>query len=293
MFIFEKAQHAHTQSLRKFLIPNEYRCIGLISHIVEHNEITIPSNENSQIQDFYILVHSHKNFSAAVVAVFILLKNGILYHCVDRDFDWHNCPRPCLEWLKKAPIYCIIGSKKPSLYIESLKPQQTKCSVDYFLMVHVQKEPILTIKKQEQAYFLTKITQTHIKDIYPLQEGYEREEVIPPGGTFNKKACLALLQKNTEVQHIFAIYYNSTAIAKAGTNALGYNWNQLGGVFTAPEHRGKGLAKLLVQHLVDMNAQAKKNTALFVKTTNQAALHAYEAVGFIPKEDFSIIYLNK
>lgn len=290
MLIFEKPQKVHIQSIQKFLIPNEYRCIGLVSHLIEHNEITIPTNEKSQIQDFYILVHSEKSILPIVVAVFILLKNGILYHCVDRDFDWQNCPLPCLEWLKKAPIYCIIGSKEPSIYIESFKQKKTKRSVEYFLMVHAQKEPMHTIQKIEEPYNLTKITQKHIKDIYPLQKGYEKEEVMPPGEAFNKKACLALLQKNIENQHIFAIYLNGTAVAKAGTNALGYNWNQLGGVFTAPEHRGKGLAKHLVRHLIDMGKQTNKGTALFVKTTNQAALHAYKTVGFIQKENFSIIY---
>ena len=69
-------------------------------------------------------------------------------------------------------------------------------------------------------------------------------------------------------------------IAKAGTNAQGFHWFQIGGVYTLPAYRNKGLAAAAVAHLINTHGAEAHGFALFVKTANTAALRVYEKLGF-------------
>ena len=69
-------------------------------------------------------------------------------------------------------------------------------------------------------------------------------------------------------------------VAKAGSNAQGFHWFQIGGVYTLPAYRNKGLAAAAVAHLINTHSAESHGFALFVKTANTAALRVYEKLGF-------------
>jgi predicted GNAT family acetyltransferase len=123
-----------------------------------------------------------------------------------------------------------------------------------------------------------------------LQEGYEREEVMPPGDPFNRNTCLAGLTRNLGSQIIFFVRAGHEILAKAGTNARGFRWDQLGGVYTQPEWRGKGVATALVAHISRMRMAEGRKIALFVKTRNEPAICAYRKAGFRADVAFRISY---
>jgi len=60
----------------------------------------------------------------------------------------------------------------------------------------------------------------------------------------------------------------------------GFHWFQIGGVYTLPAYRNKGLAAAAVAHLINTHSAEAHGFALFVKTANTAALRVYEKLGF-------------
>jgi predicted GNAT family acetyltransferase len=78
--------------------------------------------------------------------------------------------------------------------------------------------------------------------------------------------------------------------SKAGINAEGRCWVQLGGVYTIPACRSKGWACKAVLSVVEYTEQRGKQCALFVREENCAAYHLYRTAGFIPVNSYIIAY---
>lgn len=126
--------------------------------------------------------------------------------------------------------------------------------------------------------------------LFPLQEGYEKEEVLFVPGDFQPLASRLHLGKLLRTQEIVALWENGKPVAKAGTNALTPTWGQVGGVYTRPEHRGRGLQKRLMTFLIHRLALEGRGACLFVKKTNQVAVGLYRSLGFAQGGEFLITY---
>lgn len=121
--------------------------------------------------------------------------------------------------------------------------------------------------------------------LFPLQEAYEREEVLTPIHEFNPAACRAALARSLELQLVFVAEEIPArgprrAVAKAQTNARGFRVDQVGGVFTLPERRGRGAAAALMAVLLAEIGRAGRGASLFVKPGNAPALALYRGLGF-------------
>jgi predicted GNAT family acetyltransferase len=126
--------------------------------------------------------------------------------------------------------------------------------------------------------------------IYPLQEAYEREEVVPPGYPFNPGACRNGLERMLQDQVVFTAWWNGLPVAKANTNAFAYRQAQIGGVYVRPEFRGRGIAKLLVNELVHGLVDQRWQVRLFVKKNNLPAIAVYRHLGFTIQNEYGIFY---
>ena len=129
-----------------------------------------------------------------------------------------------------------------------------------------------------------------IREIYPLQKAYEIEEVLLEPDRFNPLICMGHLRDALKKQLIYGTRINGRLIAKAGTNALGVNWVQLGGIFTAPGYRGRGIARRLLSQLLSSIDGRGLGATLFVKPQNIPAVSLYKRVGFTEAGPFSIAY---
>jgi len=121
--------------------------------------------------------------------------------------------------------------------------------------------------------------------LYPLQEAYEREEVLTPIHELNPAACRAALARSLEQQLVYVAEEpdgrgGSRIVAKAGTNARGFRVDQVGGVYTLPERRGRGAARALMAALLGEAGASGRDVALFVKSRNAPALGLYRGLGF-------------
>lgn len=123
-----------------------------------------------------------------------------------------------------------------------------------------------------------------------LQERYEKEEVIPDCMTFNEDACRLRLLSALRTQSVLALERNGQLVSKVATNAVGFKYVQIGGVFTAPSFRRSHYSFNTLYVLLKKICRMGKSPVLFVKTNNVAANALYSALKFIPLCPYTIAY---
>lgn len=106
-------------------------------------------------------------------------------------------------------------------------------------------------------------------------------------------AITRLMSVDEFTQHLRASHLNSYSLVDDepdlhafGQYYLRLNRLHLGRLVVNPEHRGKGLAKILITKLIDkaFEQQGAKEASLFVFRDNLAAYHCYQSLGFVEQE---------
>ncbi len=130
----------------------------------------------------------------------------------------------------------------------------------------------------------------HLGSLFTLQAEYEKEEVIfdPLDFEISRSRTAFAYQLKTELN--WALRIQGKMIAKAGSNAKGVRWVQLGGVYTVPQARRKGYAYFLLSQIIQSLSEMKMGVCLFVKKTNIPALNLYKELGFDKLGSFRIVY---
>lgn len=273
----------------EFLKTREHRAISLASNLAPEGKLR---TTGPGIRDCFAL---SGDGSGAIDGLILLTSTGILLHCLDEGAE--SCADLVSRRLAPARIRCILGAEPGTGFLESLVGSRANRKIDYRLMTltsspreAVPDEDFEALSTDSQELCIRRCGISDAPVLLPLQEGYEREEVVPPGDSFSREACLANLSRTLSSQFVFAAFVGRDPAAKAGTNAQGISWNQLGGVYTVPSWRGQGLASALVRHVAGERMKAGKKIALFVKIRNESAIHVYEKVGFTPDIPFTILY---
>ena len=102
---------------------------------------------------------------------------------------------------------------------------------------------------------------------------YRKSKVMPAA---ERMAIERVLRKFS----IYSVRRENQILSKAQLNAISRNWIQIGGVYTRPEFRNKGMAKSLVQYIGNHAVKENKKAVLFVRKENFPAVAAYESAGF-------------
>lgn len=189
-------------------------------------------------------------------------------------------------------VFCVLGEKNGSDLIASAIKRKCSEVRSYTLMHYEGASQLLP----PSTFSLTRCGTEHVNMLFTLQKNYELAEVLLDAADFDEASCRLNLRKILREQTIYALFTDSStknrqrAVAKAGTNAKGLNWFQLGGVYTLPEYRNHGYAAFLTQFLAEKFREQGKKTALFVNDKNISAIKAYEKAGFVKDKPFEIIY---
>lgn len=101
----------------------------------------------------------------------------------------------------------------------------------------------------------------------------------------------ALLQRAPEEDFIFGIV-NGKIVAQACIQTFTDKINQIGGVYTLGEERGKGYCKAMISYLCERIVDRGKIPTLMVTKDNTPAVRAYNSVGFEFYDDYLIIKLG-
>lgn len=89
--------------------------------------------------------------------------------------------------------------------------------------------------------------------------------------------------------HDILLLDGTTPVAYSGFNASLPDMVQIGGVFTPPEHRGRGYARCAVAaSLVGARSRGVERAILFTGRENTAAQRTYLALGFRPIGDYAL-----
>jgi len=292
-----------------FLRPRERRAIGLAGNLMAGGK---PCFLPDAVKEFLALDRGD-----GIEGLFLMTRTGILLHCIDDEADRDAFAPAARNALTKLGVRCAIGKADDTRWIESLLPLTPFRTVDYKLMVReVDSRGELSTHGELNIHgelstrgelntrgqlssggcplpsgtAIFRASPADAEELLSLQEGYEKEEVMPPGDPFNRDACLSALRGNLRSQCVWYAREAGRIVAKAGTNARGIGWDQLGGVYTVPERRGLGLATALADFAAADREREGKRVALFVKLVNAPAIRAYLKAGFKPDVDFRISY---
>lgn len=102
------------------------------------------------------------------------------------------------------------------------------------------------------------------------------------------KEAKAIMQKPKEEDYIFLLK-DGKIVAQANIQTTTDKINQIGGVYTSEEERGKGYCKAVVSEMCSRIIARGKLPTLMVVKKNTPAVKAYNALGFKHFDDYLII----
>jgi hypothetical protein len=185
-----------------------------------------------------------------------------------------------------------MGTGRSAAAMEAMMPTVPTARIEYFLMNVSRSDARPALPLQDRRLVVRMADETDADSLFPLQKAYELEEVVVDPHHFNDAQCLKLLRKTLREELVFVAEMDGIPLAKAATNARGFTVDQIGGVFTVPDMRGKGLGRLVVSELLKRVLREKEAACLFVKKRNRPAISLYERLGFAPVTDYLISYFG-
>lgn len=276
------ATENHLQSLKAFIQPYEFSCAGLAAIIRKNNE------------PVFIISNSQEISSPQQICGVFSYKHSI-YHCLpDLTLLDNSFELAFVEFFKDKKVSSIIGRRTGTEYIYSLLQKAghiTEKQVFYKMMT-LDSKPNLPPQPLVNDDEIRRCMMDNIEDLHNLQKEYMETEIAPVGRHITDLETDASLKQIFKNQLCFALYSNETAVAKVNTNAIGFNWIQIGGVFTHPMYRHNYYAWHLISLLCHRIQKSGRHPCLFVKERNSGAFDLYSRIGFVQKDNFAIFYLK-
>lgn len=262
-----------------FLRVREWSCVAFSSRLLSHegggNRIFVNRSPDERITESLLLT-SHGLILPAIAPA-------------DNPPDrYHSELLPLISTYARG-IHSVMGLDTEVSAIESLLPVPVYERIDYYLMTREYFNVERAVMRRGSLR-VRRATPSDVRALFPLQRDYEKEEVLLNPEKFNPTASFLSLQKNLRQEMVFLAEIDGRPVAKAGTNARGMNYYQIGGVYTIPALRSRGIARALMQVLMWEIAREKKHLSLFVKKSNPAAIKLYTNLGFTIRDGFAISY---
>ncbi len=191
----------------------------------------------------------------------------------------------------RPAVQSIMGISRCVEEAEALVPAAATRRMEYFLMaLDRQSAHRLWTPPLEAGMRVRRATAADAAGIFPLQKAYELEEVLLDPSHFSETLCKRSLLQGLRDELVFVLEAGESLAAKAATNARGYTADQIGGVYTLPALRGRGLARAVMAGLLKEIFREKATACLFVKKRNRPAIALYDGLGFQPVADYAISY---
>ncbi|MCY6371999.1 GNAT family N-acetyltransferase [Clostridium ganghwense] len=203
---------------------------------------------------------------------------------------------PHFETLNAVPNFIEIMKKKDFLYLlgmeKLIKPlyegiKNYKSTVDY-------SQDSYYINKAFVSFSLEGAIIKNAKDVNKQSAVSFIKEANLKG--FGRKidteeALKMLCEKSEEEDWVFLIK-DEKIVAQANIQTFTEDINQIGGVYTSEEHRGKGYCKAIVSEICKRIIFRDKMPTLMVTKNNTPAVRAYSSLGFTHYDDYLIIQLK-
>lgn len=278
------------------ILPYEHLCVNLAECLKKQKRFF----DTGQELFTFIKADAFFSYDKEFIGILFLAAHGVLLHCFTKEITDDISEYIKRDFLKHTSPLSVMGEKNISIYLEQLINESLS-----LVPARFENYKLLTLKTKPSAPNLfckrasdnlnTKLEfiKPQIEDaelLCPMEIEYNESEVLAPGVKASHESCLRLLKKRINNHALYAVKKEGKYIAKAGINALGFRWNQIGGVFTIPQYRNKGVGAANMMMLINDCFQYKKKCALFVKIKNPAARQMYKKIGFTESCDFRISY---
>ena len=180
---------------------------------------------------------------------------------------------------KVIPKENFVGKVKVQ-YFDGVNQDKYINTYDVMLLSSPPNLPPEKLSEDDQIICCTK---NDFSSLFDLQKNYIIKEVALPNQKITDNDCNLMLSdilKNQLVMAVSCDTEDGKFVSKVNTNAIGFNWIQLGGIFTHPLYRHNYYAWTLIQTISQRIQKSGKKVCLFVKTRNNPALSLYEKIGF-------------
>lgn len=280
-----KAKEKNFELLKQFVLPYEISCMQLCAHIKQKSE------------NIFVVVNDEKLCAFSdIYGVFYF--DGSMHHCLpfltENELLYSEFAAVFMNFLdkQKKPLKYLNGQAESTRKIleflnnAGIKPYQDNL---YFLMI-LKTPAILPPVKLMNDDFIKHCSKNDREELFDLQKKYLMEEVAPKGKKLSDAECSLILDGILKNQICSALVSDGKFVSKVNTNAVGWNFIQIGGVYTEPIYRRNYYAWHLIYELCEMILKKNKNVSLFVKENNSVAFDLYKKIGFLPVGRFEICY---
>ncbi|HUI72947.1 MAG TPA: GNAT family N-acetyltransferase [Spirochaetia bacterium] len=275
MMSWRTAARADLDSVLSFLLRDESLCVPFTARL----------RNGTGGQTVYVA----RDTKGCITGSFLLTSAGLLLPLLTEDAIAGPELGTMLRSIQQT-IHSIMGTGRSASAVEAAMPVDPTARIEYFLM-SVSRGTVRPALPSQDSRLTVRIADESDADaLFPLQRAYELEEVVVDPRHFSDAQCLKLLRKTLREELVFVVLKDGVPLAKAATNARGFVVDQIGGVFTVPEARGRGLGRLVVSELLKRVLREKEGACLFVKKRNRPAISLYERLGFSPVTDYVISY---
>lgn len=288
--IFYNLEQVNQQILKEFMQKYEYFCVSLSAMV------------RREVKNIYVLARNEIKTPDDIWGV-IHIDIGIT-HCLpfykNENQEFEDCLLKILQLSgyngTNKKVSCIDGEKTVTALLVKFFEQynyRILSSTLYYLMTKEDDSclpPPASLLSMGEEIVCCK--QDHSEDLYDLQFHYLKEEVVPLGKAPSELYVRSNLKSILKNQKVFAIESDGKFVAKANTNAIGWNWVQIGGVYTDPLYRRNGYSLCLLSTICRRINKTGRKICLFVKKANLPALSLYEKLDFKKSCDFQITYFE-
>jgi predicted GNAT family N-acyltransferase len=285
---WRRAGKRELSELLAFLLPNEWRVVPYTSRLQRQGRKSFPTSLEASV----LFCREGRDIRGTMM----LTSTGLLLPAFSRSLDeTRNLPpAPFPGWNDlRFRLYSIMGPIGELSWLAEQLPIPPLATVDYHLMVQ-NRESFARASRGSMHCPPGLVVRTayprDINALLPLQIRYELEEVVINREKHSEQVCRQNLKRMLRQQLVLMVEQNGKVVAKAGTNARGFETDQIGGVFTVESERNSGLAFRVMEELLRRIFSEKSTACLFVKKGNLPALSLYRKLGFRTMEGYQISY---
>ena len=262
--------------IQDFLLPYESSCV------------TLCSNVRRKKKGVYVIKET------ALSGVIFL--NKTLLYCIPDADNLKDLPACLTAFLKDKKVSVLNGEPVAAkIILNALKELgQTPYQTNNYSLMKLDTIPLAPPEKLSCDDQIKRCTNpdADLELLLPLQKMYIAKEVAPAGKQVTDLEATASLKSILKEQLCFALESDGEIVAKANTNAIGFNYVQLGGVYTHPLYRKNYYAWNLVYTICQRVQKTGRRISLFVKEKNNPAHELYQRIGFVPGGKYEIAYFN-
>lgn len=269
--------------LLRFLGPMESGCVSFTERLHEDRRLRVPSS-----RAYHVIVREER--PETVTGAILQGLNGVFYPVLDPAKQLVEQEAAARLQGASRRLFSILGRSADVAALEAVLPRRPSRQLDYHLMSQSDPPPEPALPRLPRGMIIRQVGEDAARHLFDIQRKYEIEEVLLPGNTFSPGSTMDHLRHTLREQIVLVAELDGVPVGKVNTNARGIFHDQVGGMFTEPTLRSRGIGTALMLRLLQRIAADRKTATLFVKKDNVAALRLYGGIGFAVEDEFRITY---